>query len=137
MPLDVLNKPGRLTDEEFEIMKRHSGAGAQALQEGGCEPDVVDIALHHHERMDGRGYPDGLGADEISLLSRMGAVCDVYDAVTSVRPYKQAWPLEKAEAYLRESSGSHFDPVCVSAFFAVWDDVLEIHARYRDEAVAE
>ena len=115
MPLDVLNKPGRLTDEEFEIMKRHSGAGAQALQEGGCEPGIVDIALHHHERMDGRGYPDGLGADEISLLSRMGAVCDVYDAVTSVRPYKRPWDAAMAMREMARWDG-HFDNRIFNAF---------------------
>lgn len=115
MPLEVLNKPGRLTDEEFAIMKQHSGAGAQALQEGGCEPDVVDIALHHHERMDGRGYPDGLSADEISLLARMGAVCDVYDAVTSVRPYKRPWDPAMAMREMARWDG-HFDKGIFNAF---------------------
>ncbi|TLX20717.1 HD-GYP domain-containing protein [Thermomonas fusca] len=115
MPLEILNKPGRLTDEEFAIMKRHSGAGAQALQEGGCEPDVVDIVLHHHERMDGRGYPHGLREDEISLLARMGAVCDVYDAVTSVRPYKRPWDPAMAMREMARWDG-HFDTRVFNAF---------------------
>lgn len=115
MPLEILNKPGRLTDEEFAIMKRHSGAGAQALEEGGCEPEVVDIVLHHHERMDGRGYPHGLKDDEISLLSRMGAVCDVYDAVTSVRPYKRPWDPAMAMREMARWEG-HFDTRVFNAF---------------------
>ncbi len=115
MPLEILNKPGRLTDEEFAIMKQHSGAGAQALEEGGCEPDVVDIVLHHHERMDGRGYPHGLKDDEISLLSRMGAVCDVYDAVTSVRPYKRPWDPAMAMREMARWDG-HFDTRVFNAF---------------------
>lgn len=115
MPLEILNKPGRLTDEEFAIMKRHSGAGAQALEEGGCEPDVVDIVLHHHERMDGSGYPHGLEDDEISLLSRMGAVCDVYDAVTSVRPYKRPWDPAMAMREMARWDG-HFDNRVFNAF---------------------
>ena len=115
MPLEVLNKPGRLTDEEFEIMKQHSGAGAQALQDGGCDSDVVDIALHHHERMDGRGYPHGLREDEISLLARMGAVCDVYDAVTSVRPYKRPWDPAMAMREMARWDG-HFDTRVFNAF---------------------
>lgn len=115
MPLEILNKPGRLTDEEFEVMKQHSGAGAQALEEGGCEPDVVDIVLHHHERMDGRGYPHGLKDDEISLLSRMGAVCDVYDAVTSVRPYKRPWEPAMAMREMARWEG-HFDTRVFNAF---------------------
>lgn len=115
MPLEILNKPGRLTDEEFAVMKQHSGAGAQALEEGGCEPDVIDIALHHHERMDGRGYPHGLKEDEISLLARMGAVCDVYDAVTSVRPYKRPWDPAMAMREMARWDG-HFDTRVFNAF---------------------
>ena len=88
MPLEVLNKPGKLTDAEFAIMKRHPVEGAKMLRAGGAEPGVVDIALHHHEKIDGTGYPDRLAGDAISLLARMGAICDVYDAVTSERAYK-------------------------------------------------
>lgn len=139
IPDHILLKPGRLTPEEYDEMKRHPVIGHELLN--GSESRVLQaaavIALAHHEKIDGSGYPYGLRGEDIPLLGRIVAVADVFDALTSVRPYKQAWPLEKAEAYLRESSGSHFDPVCVSAFFAVWDDVLEIHARYRDEAVAE
>ena len=115
MPLDILNKPGRLTDEEFGVMKTHPEAGARALREGGCEPDVIDVALYHHERMDGRGYPNGLKADEISMLARMGAVCDVYDAVTSIRPYKRPWDPAMAMREMARWDG-HFDNRIFNAF---------------------
>ena len=115
MPLEVLNKPGRLTDEEFAVMKTHPAAGADALREGGCMPEVIDVALHHHERMDGRGYPYGLREDEISLLARMGAVCDVYDAVTSIRPYKRPWDPAMAMREMARWDG-HFDTRVFNAF---------------------
>ena len=115
MPLEILNKPGRLTDEEFGVMKTHPEVGARALREGGCEPDVIDVALHHHERMDGRGYPNGLKADEISMLARMGAVCDVYDAVTSIRPYKRPWDPAMAMREMARWDG-HFDNRIFNAF---------------------
>ena len=115
MPLDILNKPGRLTDEEFGVMKTHPEVGARALREGGCEPDVIDVALYHHERMDGRGYPNGLKADEISMLARMGAVCDVYDAVTSIRPYKRPWDPAMAMREMARWDG-HFDNRIFNAF---------------------
>ncbi|KMZ13339.1 HDIG domain protein [Candidatus Burkholderia humilis] len=86
---DILNKPGPLTDLEFERMKRHSEAGATIIIEAGGATLVADVALHHHERVDGKGYPHGLSDDAISLLARMGAVCDVYDAVTSERVYSE------------------------------------------------
>ena len=85
MPLEVLNKPGKLSDSEYNIMKKHPAAGAKLLENSGAAPEVVDIALHHHEKINGLGYPNRLQGDEISLLSRMAAICDVYDAVTSER----------------------------------------------------
>ncbi|WP_275672344.1 HD-GYP domain-containing protein [Thermomonas alba] len=115
MPLEILNKPGRLTDEEFAVMKTHPAAGARALQEAGAEAGVIDIALHHHERMDGRGYPHGLRGEEISLLARMGAICDVYDAVTSVRAYKAPWDPAGAMREMARWEG-HFDKRIFNAF---------------------
>lgn len=89
MPMDVLNKPGKLTDQEFAIIKTHPEEGHKLLQAGvNVDPVVLDVCLHHHEKTDGSGYPKGLKADEISLFAKMGAVCDVYDAITSNRPYK-------------------------------------------------
>lgn len=109
MPMDVLNKPGRLTDEEFTVIRQHPVAGERMLREAGVgNQAVLDIALHHHEKVDGSGYPDRLAGDAISLMARMGAVCDVYDAVTSDRPYKQGW--DPAEALGRMVSWEgHFD----------------------------
>ena len=115
MPLEILNKPGRLTDDEFAVMKTHPVVAAEALREGGCEPDVIEVSLHHHERMDGRGYPYGLKDDEISLLARMGAVCDVYDAVTSIRPYKRPWDPAMAMREMARWDG-HFDNRVFNAF---------------------
>ncbi|MEK8033740.1 HD-GYP domain-containing protein [Ideonella sp. DXS29W] len=91
VPLEILNKPARLSNEEFEVMKLHPAAGAKALADSQATPAAIDIALHHHEKVNGRGYPHALKGDEISLLARMGAVCDVYDAVTSIRAYKKPW----------------------------------------------
>ncbi len=115
MPLDILNKPGKLTDSEFIAVKQHPLAGAKVLEESGAEPEVIDIALHHHEKINGQGYPHGLAGEEISLLARMGAICDVYDAVTSQRAYKQAWDPSNAIQAMAKWEG-HFDKVLFSAF---------------------
>lgn len=115
MPLEVLNKPGKLTDAEYGIMKTHPVAGADALREGGAESGVVEVALSHHERIDGRGYPHGLKEQDIPLLARMGAICDVYDAVTSVRPYKRPWDPAGAMREMARWEG-HFDKRLFNAF---------------------
>ena len=115
MPLEVLNKPGKLTDAEFAIVKRHPVEGEKMLRSGGAEPAALDIALHHHEKMNGTGYPDRLAGDAISLLARMGAVCDVYDAVTSVRAYKCPWDPSAAMRQMSKWEG-HFDKRIFSAF---------------------
>lgn len=115
MPLEVLNKPGKLTDAEFAIMKRHPAKGAEMLRAGGADPGVIDIALHHHEKVDGTGYPERLSGDGISLLARMGAVCDVYDAVTSQRAYKQPWDPSGAMHQMAKWKG-HFDKAVFNAF---------------------
>lgn len=115
MPLEVLNKPGKLTDAEFDIMRQHPAAGARILREGEAAEQAQDVALHHHERIDGRGYPHQLRGDDISLLARMGAVCDVYDAVTSERAYKSAWDPAVAIAQMAKWEG-HFDTTVFKAF---------------------
>ncbi len=116
MPLEVLNKPGSLTDDEFAIMKSHPGKGHAALEASGAfSSGVLDVVLHHHEKMDGSGYPKKLSGDQISLLARMGAVCDVYDAVTSTRPYKNAWDPAASLARMAQWKG-HFDPKIFQAF---------------------
>ncbi len=118
MPLEVLNKPGALTDEEFTIMKSHPERGHEALAASGVfSAGVMDVVLHHHEKMDGTGYPHKLKGDQISVIARMGAVCDVYDAVTSVRPYKNAWDPAASLSRMAQWQG-HFDPRIFQAFVA-------------------
>lgn len=109
IPLEVLNKPGMLDEQEWKIMRAHSGYGYQILQPLGLDEEVLDACLHHHEKVDGTGYPDGLKGDSIGLLARMTAVCDVYDAVTSDRPYKQGWPPSIALQRMAQWSPKHFD----------------------------
>ena len=117
MPLEVLNKPGKLTAEEFAVIKSHPVEGHKLLLNGtDVDPIVKDVCLHHHEKTDGSGYPDGLTGDGISLFAKMGAVCDVYDAVTSNRPYKPGWdPAESLRKMAQWASG-HFDPLVFQAF---------------------
>lgn len=105
----ILNKPGKLTDEEFAHMKKHPVDGYELLRPTVTDQDVLDACLHHHERMDGKGYPHGLAGANISLLSRMAAVCDVYDAITSNRPYKTGWSPPVALQHMAEWSRTHFD----------------------------
>lgn len=115
IPLAILNKPGKLTDEEFEVMKHHPVAGAEILRLSGAGEDLQDVALHHHEKINGGGYPHGLRANAISLLSRMAAICDVYDAVTSDRPYKAGWNPASAMHQMASWPG-HFDRKLLYAF---------------------
>jgi putative nucleotidyltransferase with HDIG domain len=117
MPLAVLNKPGKLTDAEFALMREHPQRGYDALRDVGTAGEAtMDVVLHHHERMDGKGYPHGLAGEQISLLARMGAVCDVYDAVTSNRPYKEAWDPGEAVARMASWAPAHLDPVVFQNF---------------------
>ncbi len=117
MPMEVLNKPGKLTDAEFNVIKSHPQRGYDML-EGGERVDAVtlDVCLHHHEKMDGSGYPKRLKGDEISLYARMGAVCDVYDAITSNRPYKAGWDPAESIKKMAEWTQGHFDPQVFHAF---------------------
>lgn len=117
MPSDILNKPRRLTDEEFAVMKSHPFEGHRILQQGqGVDAVALDVVLHHHEKTNGSGYPEGLSGDEISVFAKMGAVCDVYDAITSNRPYKAGWDPSEALHRMAEWSNGHFDPTIFQAF---------------------
>lgn len=116
-PPEVLNKPGKLTDDEFVIIKLHPVEGHRLLAEAGKVGSVtLDVCLHHHEKMDGSGYPDRLPGERISLFARMGAVCDVYDAITSNRPYKAGWDPAESIRKMAEWCKGHFDERIFQAF---------------------
>jgi putative two-component system response regulator len=132
VPDAVLLKPGRLTGDEFEIMKLHTVIGAQALEQtvehhqcGGFLTMAIEIARHHHERFDGRGYPAGLSGTAIPLSARIVALADVFDALTSPRVYKAAFDESLAREMIEEQSGKQFDPAVVEAFRSRYDDFLE------------
>ncbi|ARV17006.1 Cyclic di-GMP phosphodiesterase response regulator RpfG [Curvibacter sp. AEP1-3] len=132
---NILLKPGRLDAAEFEIMKQHAAFGYELLKNSNSRvlQAGAEIALGHHEKYDGSGYPQGLKGEAIPIFSRIVAVADVFDALTSERPYKKAWSLEQAVDFLNAGSGTHFDPRCVQAFLDGFDDVLAIRDRYQEE----
>ena len=129
--MHVLTKPGRLNTAEWEIMKTHAKIGYELLSfsQHPIMKMAADVALHHHEKWDGTGYPEGISGERISLSARIVAVADVFDALTSDRPYKKAWPVDVAFKAIEEDSGSHFDPTVVSAFLSAKPEVeaLVIH----------
>ncbi|OGS91313.1 MAG: phosphodiesterase [Gallionellales bacterium GWA2_60_18] len=117
IPLEVLNKPGKLTDSEFVMVKNHPADGHKMLLEGeGISDIALDVCLHHHEKADGSGYPERLTNEQISLFAKMGAVCDVYDAITSNRPYRNGWEPAEAIRKMAEWCNGHFDQVIFQAF---------------------
>ena len=139
IPDYILLKPGALNPEEFALMKKHAKLGHELLH--GSESTVLQaaatIAIAHHEKYDGSGYPHGLAGEAIPLFARIVAVADVFDALTSERPYKKAWSLEQSVTFLREGSGTHFDPRCVEAFLAAWDEVIKVREQFHDEEVPD
>lgn len=141
IPDQILLKPGKLNAEEWDIMKTHAQIGADLL--AGDDSDLLtmahDIALTHHEKWDGSGYPNGLEGEAIPLVGRIVALADVFDALTSERPYKRAWPVERAVELIGEESGRHFDPALAQRFLAVLPEILAImrqHAEPESERVA-
>jgi putative nucleotidyltransferase with HDIG domain len=117
IPQEILDKPGKLTDAEFMTVKDHPVQGHKILLQGdGITEAALDVCLHHHERMDGNGYPHQLKGEQISLIARMGAVCDVYDAITSNRAYKAGWEPSESIRRMAEWSGTHFDAAVFQAF---------------------
>ncbi len=130
----ILLKPGKLTPDEFSIMKQHAVIGYEVLNSSSSAllKVAAEIAHTHHEKYDGTGYPRGLKGTDIPLFGRIVAVADVFDALTSERPYKKAWSIEQAAELLRDGMGKHFDPSCVAAFFTDFDNVLAIKNQFVD-----
>ena len=133
IPDSILKKPGRLTAEEWVEMKRHTLYGYEILRLAGADEVAQNIALCHHEKFDGSGYPYGLKGETIPLEARIVAIADVFDALTSKRVYKEAFSIEKSEEYIRANSGLHFDPAVVDLLFDNLDEVLAIKEQYRDQ----
>ncbi len=134
IPDAVLLKPGRLTPEERVVMETHTTLGGDILSDGESELLIMgrEIALTHHERWDGTGYPKGLKGEEITLEGRITSVCDVYDALTSLRPYKKPWTVEAACDFLKENKGTMFEPRLVDLFLENLDQVLQIMEEYKE-----
>jgi two-component system response regulator RpfG len=138
IPDQILLKPAKLDEAEWQIMRRHPLIGHEILK-GSASKYVrmgALIALGHHEKFDGSGYPNGLVGDHIPLCARIVAVADVYDALTSPRPYKQAWPAERAFQYLAAQRGRHFDARLVDAFISLRREITEIQSQWQDPGPA-
>ena len=116
IPDSILLKPGALTDQEWEVMRRHPVYAYEMLQTIEYLRPALDIPHYHHEKWDGLGYPHGLKVDAIPLSARIFAVVDVWDALSSDRPYRGGWPMERVHEFLRAQAGSHFDPEIVNVF---------------------
>jgi putative two-component system response regulator len=138
IPDRILLKPGRLDHEEWDIMKQHTTIGSRILEgsTGGFIKLAEVIALTHHEKWDGSGYPQGLKGAKIPLVGRITTIADVFDALNSKRPYKDAFPVEESFRMIREGRGNHFDPDVVDAFFDIQDEILDIKERFRDDGTS-
>jgi HD-GYP domain-containing protein (c-di-GMP phosphodiesterase class II) len=130
----IIHKPGKLDVEEFDEMKKHAMIGFELLgdEDNNFLRTAAEISRDHHEKVDGTGYPQGLIGDEISLFGRITAIADVFDALTSKRPYKDAWSLPDAMKYLQDNRGTHFDTTLVDIFVSHESDVKEIYKKYQD-----
>lgn len=135
VPDSILLKPARLSEAEFAVIRQHARIGYEILKESPSHYLQLGatIALYHHEKYDGSGYPEGLKGEEIPLEARIVAVADVFDALTTERPYKQPWPMEEAVAYIEALAGSHFDPLCVRAFLDRLEDIRRIKEELSDD----
>ena len=140
----ILNKPGKLTDEEFEIMKTHTTAGGSIISsiidkvpDSDYLYEAKNLAMYHHEKWNGKGYPSGLAGEDIPLSARVMAVADVFDALISNRCYKKGFPYEKAFGIIREERGRQFDPKIVDAFFAAEDQILEVADKFSEKEKQE
>ena len=119
IPASILDNPGKLTDEEYSVIKRHPAVGARILEPIKAYSEVIPVVVQHHERFDGKGYPQGLAGEDISLGGRILAICDVFDALVSDRPYRPGWELERVIELIKQEAGKQFDPKVVEAFFEV------------------
>ncbi len=139
IPDSILQKPGKLTPEEWAVMQQHTVIGARIIGEhpSGLLRAAATIALSHHEKWNGQGYPNGLRGDDIPHIARIVAIADVFDALTSVRPYKHAWPIDEALTLIRNESGAHFDPELVTAFMDSLPAMLQIGERWADREEEE
>lgn len=139
IPDNVLLKPGKLDEEEWKVMQRHVEFGVDIL--GGHNSELLSLArevcLGHHEKWDGTGYPNGIKGEDIPLSARIVAIADVFDALTSERPYKKAWPIDKVTEFFSEQAGKHFDPDLVPEFLSCMPQILEIKEKYCDSHEAE
>lgn len=135
IPDNVLLKPGKLDSEEWKIMQNHVDIGVEILS--GSSSALMDmaaeVAQNHHEKWDGSGYPCALAGEDIPLTGRVVAVADVFDALTTERPYKKAWPIEKAVEFLKDQRGKHFDPRLVELFLEILPDILAIREQYSEQ----
>ncbi|BCO19428.1 two-component system response regulator [Alteromonas sp. KC3] len=132
----IMLKPGKLTEEEFALMKHHPEIGAEII--GDCGDSLLlnvakSVSLTHHEKWDGSGYPRGLSGEDIPIEGRICAIADVFDALTSKRPYKEAWSIEKTVDFLKEQKGKHFEPKLVDLLIENLQQILEIKATFKDE----
>lgn len=134
IPDHILLKPGKLDVDEFTHMKRHAEIGASILAEPRSSLIALarTIAITHHEKWDGSGYPNGLAGEDIPIEGRLAAIADVFDALTSERPYKKAWPVEEAIDFLQSQAGQHFDPQLVTLFVELLPQVLIIKERFKE-----
>lgn len=138
VPDSVLQKPGRLTAEEFEIIKRHTVSGGEIIQNtfghvGNTQylDMAYNVALHHHEKWNGKGYPSGLKGEDIPLCARIMAIADVFDAVSENRCYRAAMPMEQCFDIIRQGAGQDFDPLLAEVFLDIRPQVEAIHARVQ------
>ncbi|MGN0623438.1 MAG: HD-GYP domain-containing protein, partial [Oscillospiraceae bacterium] len=143
IPDSILRKPGRLTDEEFEIMKSHSAKGGKIIRETFAHLEdethkemAYNVARYHHEKWNGRGYPEGLSGEDIPLPARIMAIADVFDAVSEKRCYREAMPLEKCFDIIEEGRGRDFDPVLTDAFLNIRDEIVQVHKNSMSEYTA-
>ncbi|WP_114787059.1 response regulator [Vibrio tetraodonis] len=139
IPDSILLKPGKLDDQEWQLMRKHPEFGAHIIGEHESELLIMarEIALAHHEKWDGSGYPYGLKGEDIPLSARIIAIADVFDALTTERPYKKAWSVKEAVALIDEESGKHFDPSLVAIFHEVMPEILDIKEQYAEAQQAD